>query len=206
MIMMQLFAYVHYVPNGDGLQKHLRQLPTHFQPFPINQPLPRSGDSACGPYLPVAYPPPYHPDHPLRPLLEVACDGLIQIKEGVAQQGDKGVMIQHPALLAAPVLLALAACVTTPAPTPPPPAPAFVQAACGGCHATEPPFLSPNPGVPSFEAIANRPGVTKATIRAWLVNAHNYPEDMDFTLERDHVETIAEYMITLRRAGYVPVE
>ena len=108
--------------------------------------------------------------------------------------------------------LALAACQSMPSPSPlaavthPPHAPAFVQAACGGCHATEPPFLSPNPGVPSFEAIANRPGVTKATIRAWLVNAHNYPEDMDFTLERDHVESIADYMITLRRAGYVPVE
>ena len=128
------------------------------------------------------------------------------------QQGDKGGMIQHPVLLAAPILLALAACQTAPVPPPQaaaaqaPHAPAFVQAACGGCHATEPPFLSPNPGVPSFEAIANRPGVTKATIRAWLVNAHNYPEDMDFTLERDHVESIADYMITLRRAGYVPVE
>lgn len=112
-------------------------------------------------------------------------------------------MIHHPALLAAPLALTLAACATTPEPAPARP-PAFVEAACGGCHATEPPYLSPNPQAPSFEAIANRPGVTKATVRAWLVNAHNYPEDMDFTLTRDHVEEVSAYMITLRRRDYVP--
>lgn len=99
---------------------------------------------------------------------------------------------------------ALAACATTPEPAPAPPA--FVEAACGGCHAVEPPFLSPNRRAPSFEAVANRPGVTRATIRAWLVNAHNYPEEMDFDLERDHVEQVSGYMITLRRRDYVPVE
>lgn len=57
---------------------------------------------------------------------------------------------------------------------------------------------------PTFESVANRPGVTKATIRAWLVNAHNYPEVMDFELEQEHVEEITDYMITLRRADYVP--
>lgn len=82
--------------------------------------------------------------------------------------------------------------------------PAFVEAACGGCHAVEPPFLSPNPQAPSFEAVANRPGVTKATVRAWLVNAHNYPEVMDFDLNRDHVDEVATYMIKLRRTDYVP--
>ncbi len=82
--------------------------------------------------------------------------------------------------------------------------PAFVEAACGGCHGVEPPYESPNPHAPTFESIANRPGVTTATIRAWLVNAHNYPEVMDFDLERDHVEEVADYMITLRRRDYVP--
>lgn len=86
-----------------------------------------------------------------------------------------------------------------------PPPPAFVEAACGGCHATEPPFLSPNQRAPSFESVANRPGVTKATIRAWLINAHNYPEQMDFDLERGQVDQITDYMITLRRDDYVPM-
>jgi mono/diheme cytochrome c family protein len=81
---------------------------------------------------------------------------------------------------------------------------AFVEAACGGCHGVEPPYESPNQRAPTFESIANRLGVTKATIRAWLVNAHNYPEVMDFDLERDHVDEVADYMITLRRRDYVP--
>lgn len=105
----------------------------------------------------------------------------------------------------APVALALAACQTT-ADAPPPPPPAFVEAACGGCHAVEAPFLSPNPHAPSFAAIANRPGVTKATVHAWLVNAHNYPEQMDFTLEQDHIDQIERYLVTLKRADYVPAE
>lgn len=82
--------------------------------------------------------------------------------------------------------------------------PAFVEAACGGCHAVEPPFLSPNPESPSFEAIANRAGLTEATLGAWLFDAHNYPEQMDFTLTREQAQAIADYMVTLRRKDYVP--
>jgi mono/diheme cytochrome c family protein len=83
-------------------------------------------------------------------------------------------------------------------------APAFVEAACGGCHAVEPPFLSPNPESPSFAAIANREGLTEATLASWLIDAHNYPEQMDFDLTRNQAEQIADYMITLRRQGYRP--
>lgn len=122
-------------------------------------------------------------------------------------------MTYRPNLIApviAAAALTLAACVTTPAPqiaaTSPSPPPAFVEAACGGCHAVEPPFLSPNVTSPSFEAVANRPGVTKATIRAWLTNAHNYPEVMDFDLTSEYVDEVADYMITLRRPNYVPAE
>lgn len=86
------------------------------------------------------------------------------------------------------------------APKPPP----FVEAACGGCHAVEPPFLSPNPESPSFEAIANRAGLTEGTLAAWLMDAHNYPEQMDFTLTREQAEQIADYMVTLRRTDYRP--
>ena len=131
-------------------------------------------------------------------------------------------MTQHPlralALLATP-LLALAACATAPGSENPPPmvgkstsrsadtrAPAFVEAACGGCHAVEPPFLSPNPASPSFASIANRPGLSERSLADWLTEAHNYPEDMDFTLTRPQIDQIARYMVTLRQAGYVPDE
>ena len=100
--------------------------------------------------------------------------------------------------------LGLSACQTTAPQTAAPKPPAFVEAACGGCHAVEPPFLSPNPESPSFAAIANREGLTEATLGSWLFDAHNYPEQMDFTLTREQAEQIADYMITLRRAGYRP--
>lgn len=124
-------------------------------------------------------------------------------------------MTQRLLLLAA--IATLAACATAPGTDNPPPmlgkatspsrdtrAPAFVEGACGGCHAVEPPFLSPNPNSPSFAAIANRPGLSEKTLADWLAEAHNYPEDMDFTLTRAQVEQIAAYMVTLRHAGYVP--
>ena len=122
-------------------------------------------------------------------------------------------------LLAAPLIaLALTACQTA-APADAPPmvgkptspsadtrAPAFVEAACGGCHAVEPPFLSPNPASPSFAAIANRRGLSEKSLADWLAEAHNYPEDMDFSLTRAQIDQIAAYMVTLRDAGYVPDE
>ncbi len=121
----------------------------------------------------------------------------------------------HALALLAP--LALAAC-TTPAANAPPMigkstapshdtrAPAFIEAACGGCHAVEPPFISPNPASPSFAAIANRSGLSEASLADWLEDAHNYPEEMDFTLTRPQIDQIARYMVTLRDAGYVPDE
>lgn len=126
-------------------------------------------------------------------------------------------LIRAFALFAAP-LLTLAACQTPGTDNPPPMvgkatspspdtrAPAFVEAACGGCHAVEPPFLSPNPASPSFAAIANRRGLSEASLADWLAEAHNYPEDMDFTLTRPQINQIARYMVTLRDAGYVPDE
>ena len=79
---------------------------------------------------------------------------------------------------------------------------AFVQAACGGCHSVEPPDLSPNPLSPPFADIANREGLTKATLVGWLTDAHNYPEMMDFDLDPPQVEDIADYILTLRSDDY----
>lgn len=146
---------------------------------------------------------------------------MTTIKDRVTERVHGDAMTQHPlraiALLATP-LLALAACQTPGSENPPPMvgkstsrsadtrAPAFVEAACGGCHAVEPPFLSPNPASPSFASIANRPGLSERSLADWLAEAHNYPEDMDFTLTRPQIDQIAAYMVTLRQAGYVPDE
>jgi mono/diheme cytochrome c family protein len=82
---------------------------------------------------------------------------------------------------------------------------AFVQAACGGCHAVEAPGLSPNPASPPFADIANRRGLTRDTLVTWLTDAHNYPEVMDFDLDTPQVGQIADYILTLRSENYKPV-
>ena len=94
--------------------------------------------------------------------------------------------MQRLALLLA--LLALAACQTiAPVGTADPatqaaPVPNLVQGVCGDCHGVEPPFLSPNPDAPDFEAIANSAGLTGESLTRWLIDAHNYPELMEFEL------------------------
>lgn len=108
-----------------------------------------------------------------------------------------------------PILVAaLAACQTVaPEPVPAQAQPedhALAQAACASCHSVEPFGLSPNPQAPEFPAIANRPGVTRETLTMWLVDAHNYPGEMDFYLEDDEVQQLVDYMLTLRREDYHP--
>jgi mono/diheme cytochrome c family protein len=86
----------------------------------------------------------------------------------------------------------------------PVPGRAFAQGSCGGCHAVEPRTLSPNPAAPPFPAIVNREGVTRETLTAWLRDAHNYPEEMEFYLEKPEVDELVSYMLNLRDPNYRP--
>lgn len=81
---------------------------------------------------------------------------------------------------------------------------ALAQAACGGCHSIERYGLSPNPKAPEFPSIANRQGVTPASLTNWLRDAHNYPEEMDFYLEPDEVAALANYILLLEDEDYQP--
>ena len=81
---------------------------------------------------------------------------------------------------------------------------AFAQGACGGCHAVEADWLSPNEAAPSFANIANREGLTAGTLAVWLRDAHNYPEAMDFDLTPARVEELTAYILTLRDPAYRP--
>ena len=105
---------------------------------------------------------------------------------------------------------ALAACQTTQSPAanrvqrPYGDALAFAQAACGGCHAVEHNALSPNPHAPEWPGVVNTREVTRDTLRGWLTNAHNYPEEMDFDLDSPQVEELIDYMMSLKTSGYEP--
>ncbi len=103
---------------------------------------------------------------------------------------------------------ALAACQTAPdtalVPTDVREGHTLAQAACSQCHSIEPVGLSPNPDAPEWPVIANTPGLTRETLTTWLVEAHNYPEQMDFYLEDDEVDMLVDYMLTLKSDDYHP--
>ena len=90
------------------------------------------------------------------------------------------------------------------APGEPHPGLAFAQASCGGCHAVERLGVSPNPDAPPFAAIVNQEGLTAETLSTWLGDAHNYPEEMEFYLEKPEVDQLVAYLLTLRDPNYRP--
>lgn len=102
--------------------------------------------------------------------------------------------------------LPLAACQglpsAEPAAAPIPPGQAFAQASCSGCHAIGLYGSSPNPNAPPFGAIANQEGLTAETLSYWLRGAHNYPSEMDFSLDERRVDALVAYMLTLRVPNY----
>ena len=79
---------------------------------------------------------------------------------------------------------------------------AFAKASCGGCHAVDQRSVSPNPNAPPFAAVVNQDGLTGNTLAAWLRNAHNYPDEMKFSLDGGKVDDLVAYMLTLRDPDY----
>ena len=80
----------------------------------------------------------------------------------------------------------------------------LVQGVCGDCHGVQAPFVSPNPSAPPFDAIANRRGLSERTLANWLIDAHNYPDLMEFELSREEAQVVADYMVTLQTDNYRP--
>ncbi len=81
---------------------------------------------------------------------------------------------------------------------------ATAKARCAACHAVTANGSSPNPESPAFEDIANRSGLTTATLRQYLRDAHNYPDAMQFRLNRNEARDLSAYLITLKRPGHKP--
>lgn len=82
---------------------------------------------------------------------------------------------------------------------------AFAEQRCSGCHAVTANQASPNPESPSFEDVANRPGVTSATLQQFLRDSHNYPAAMNFRVEAARIRDLAVYIETLKKPGYRPL-
>lgn len=71
---------------------------------------------------------------------------------------------------------------------------------CADCHSVGYAETSPLALAPSFSAIANLPGLTPATLAQWMRDHRNYPDEMYFEIPAEHIEELAAYMLTLRRA------
>lgn len=80
----------------------------------------------------------------------------------------------------------------------------FAQNRCADCHAVERLQTSPVPSAPSFEAVANAPGVTRESLSQWLNTSHDYPREMYFEIPEERIDDLVAYMLTLRSADYEP--
>lgn len=81
----------------------------------------------------------------------------------------------------------------------------FARQHCSGCHGVVANSSSPNPESPPFEDIANRPGVSRETLRQFLRDSHNYPAAMNFAVEDARISDLAAYIVTLKKPGYKPL-
>ncbi len=81
---------------------------------------------------------------------------------------------------------------------------ALARQHCAACHAVTANATSPHPQAPGWDDIANRPGTTERTLRRFLADSHNYPEAMQFRIERRHLRELSAWIVTLQREGYQP--
>lgn len=81
---------------------------------------------------------------------------------------------------------------------------AFARTTCAGCHAVEKFGESRNQDAPPFARIANEERLTSRSLSEWLRNAHNYPQQMNFTIDTNEVDDLVAYMLTLRDPNYRP--
>lgn len=75
----------------------------------------------------------------------------------------------------------------------------FVSGQCSGCHAVQPGEDPPNPQAPSFVAVANEMGFTESTLREFLVDGHDTPNEMTIQLEDEQADIVAAYIMSLRK-------
>lgn len=81
---------------------------------------------------------------------------------------------------------------------------AFAEYRCAACHAVAPGEVSSNPDSPTFEMVANTPGLSEESLSSWLHNSHDFPAEMYFAIADENIDDLVAYMLTLRRADYKP--
>ncbi len=77
---------------------------------------------------------------------------------------------------------------------------AYAKKICAECHAVErgekeSPYLD----LPSFQAVADSPGITERALAVWLQNPH--PNMPDFILPQPDMEDVIAYIMSLKSAS-----
>ncbi len=80
----------------------------------------------------------------------------------------------------------------------------FVKTHCAACHGVTSGQISTNQKAPPFESIVNVRGLTENSMKTWLRDSHNYPEQMDFEIDAKRIDELAAYMLTLKSPDYRP--
>ena len=74
----------------------------------------------------------------------------------------------------------------------------YAQQVCAECHAVAAGVTWSNlPEAPSFESIANTPGMTRLALNAWLHSPH--PSMPHLIVEADRIDDLAAYLTSLKR-------
>jgi len=80
----------------------------------------------------------------------------------------------------------------------------FAETHCSACHGVASRQISTNHKAPPFESIVNVRGLTENSMTTWLRDSHNYPEQMDFSIDAKRIDELAVYMLTLKSPDYRP--
>ena len=74
----------------------------------------------------------------------------------------------------------------------------YVRQACADCHAVaSDQKVSPDPKAPSFQSVANTPGLTRTAVDVWLHSSH--PTMPQLIIDAERVDDIAAYLRSLRK-------
>ncbi len=75
---------------------------------------------------------------------------------------------------------------------------AYANKVCAACHAVLPDEqVSPLPQAPTFQSVANTPGMTEMALTVWLQSSH--PTMPNIVLEPDDMRNVIAYIRSLER-------
>ena len=76
----------------------------------------------------------------------------------------------------------------------------YAQKVCAECHAVERgEKLSPYLDLPSFQAVADSPGITERALAVWLTNPH--PNMPNFIIPQADMANVIAYIMSLQSAS-----